>query len=309
MDNALIAAVELSNRYITTRYLPDKAIDIIDEACSSTRVQLDSQPISIDILERRRLQLQIEATALEREKDDKRSVQRLQGVRAELKKIETELAPLKEQYAQEKKVIDEISSLQKKKEQLQVKLEKVQRQKNMDLIIDLQYGAIPEVEKRLEELKKQNDEQRALDKSRSQTLLRETITAETVTAIVARWTGIPVERLGVSERERILKLGSRLKERLVGQDRAVDAVCDAILRSRAGLSRPHQPTGSFLFLGPTGVGKTELVRVLATELFDTEKAMVRFDMSEVCFKSCFQSFFMLFCICYFSIWNSILLLD
>jgi ATP-dependent Clp protease ATP-binding subunit ClpB len=282
MDSALIAAVELSNRYITTRFLPDKAIDIIDEACSSTRVQLDSQPISIDILERRRMQLEIEATALEREKDDKHSVQRLQGVRTELKKIDGELAPLKEQYAQEKKAIDEITALQKKKEQLKIKLEKAERMKNMELIIDLQYGAIPEVEKRLEELKKQNDEQRASSRTQSQALLRETITSETVAGIVARWTGIPIERLGVSERERILQLSTHLKTRLIGQDAAVDAVCGAIMRSRAGLSRPHQPSGSFLFLGPTGVGKTELVRVLATELFDTEKAMARFDMSEVC---------------------------
>lgn len=276
-DAALVAAVELSNRYITSRYLPDKAIDIIDEACSSTRMQLDSQPLAIDRLERRKLQLEVEATALEREKDVQ-SKERLKTVRDELKKIEKKLQPLVEKYKQERETIDRISVLQKKRDDIRVKLEQAERSRDLARIADLRYGALPDIEQQIAELKKQQEEKQA--QSTGQELLREVITPETVTAIVARWTGIPVERLSTSERQRMLDLPNRLKQKLIGQDAAVQAVSDAIIRSRAGLSRPNQPTGSFLFLGPTGVGKTELARVLAVELFDTEKAMVRLDMSE-----------------------------
>lgn len=276
-DAALVTAVELSNRYITARYLPDKAIDIIDEACSSTRMQLDSQPLAIDRLERRKLRLEVEATALEREKDAQ-SKERLKAVREELKKIEKKLQPLLEKYKSERAAIDQIAQLQKKRDNLRVKLEQAQRSHDLEKIADLQYGAIPDVEQQLAKLKKQQEE--AQSQSTGNDLLREVITPETVTSIVARWTGIPVERLSTSEKQRMLDLPNRLKSKLIGQDAAVQAVSDAILRSRAGLSRPNQPTGSFLFLGPTGVGKTELARVLAVELFDTEKAIVRLDMSE-----------------------------
>lgn len=276
-DAALVTAVELSNRYITARYLPDKAIDIIDEACSSTRMQLDSQPVAIDRLERRKLQLEVEATALEREKDTQ-SKERLKTVRDELKKIEKKLTPLVEKYQTERGLINQISQLQKKRDDLRVKLEQAERSRDTARMADLRYGAIPDVEAQLAKLQQEQAERQS--QTTGQELLREVITPETVTAIVARWTGIPVERLSTTERQRMLDLPNRLKEKLIGQEAAVQAVSDAILRSRAGLSRPSQPTGSFLFLGPTGVGKTELARVLAVELFDTEKAIVRLDMSE-----------------------------
>lgn len=276
-DSALITAVELSNRYITARYLPDKAIDIIDEACSSTRMQLDSQPVAIDRLERRKLQLEVEATAMEREKDAQ-SKERLKAVREELKKIEKKLQPLLDKYHKEREAIDRVSQLQKKRDNLRVKLEQAERSRDLAKIADLRYGALPDIEQQLAELKKQQEESQST--STGNELLREVITPETVTNIVARWTGIPVERLSTSERQRMLDLPKRLQQKLIGQEAAVQAVSDAIIRSRAGLSRPHQPTGSFLFLGPTGVGKTELARVLAVELFDTEKAIVRLDMSE-----------------------------
>lgn len=275
-DSALIAAVELSNRYITSRYLPDKAIDIIDEACSSTRMQLDSQPIEIDRLERKKLRLQVEETAISRENDEQ-SKERLKKVREEIKKIEKKLKPLQDKYKKERELLDRIANLQKKKDEIRVKLEKAERARELDKIADLRYGALPDIEQQLAALNKQKDESQINTKN---DLLREVITPEVVTSVVARWTGIPVERLSTSERQRMLDLPNRLKKKLIGQDAAVQAVSDAILRSRAGLSRPNQPTGSFLFLGPTGVGKTELARVLAVELFDTEKAMVRFDMSE-----------------------------
>ncbi|KAH7829423.1 putative AAA ATPase domain-containing protein [Monocercomonoides exilis] len=277
MDSALITAVELSNRYITSRYLPDKAIDVIDEACSSTRVQLDSQPQAIDRLERKKLQLEVEQTALEKE-TDQQSKKRLEKVKVKLQDIEKELQPLKEQYHKEREIIDQISQLQKKKDQLRVKLEQAERARDLATTADLRYGALPDIEARIEELNKLQEESQA--RSTGHELLREVITPEIVTAIVARWTGIPVERLSTSERQRILTLGDRLSERVIGQNAAVKAVSDAIMRSRAGLSRPTQPTGSFLFMGPTGVGKTELARALAVELFDTEKAMIRLDMSE-----------------------------
>lgn len=277
-DAAIITAVELSNRYITARYLPDKAIDIIDEACSSTRMQLDSQPIAIDRLERKKLQLEVEATAMERETDPQ-SKERLKAVREELKKIEKKLQPLLDKYHKEREAIDRVAQLQKKRDALRVKLEQAERSRDLARIADLRYGALPDIEQQLAELQKQQEEQKNKEQTGNE-LLREVITPETVTNIVARWTGIPVERLSTSERQRMLDLPKRLQTKLIGQEAAVQAVSDAIIRSRAGLSRPHQPTGSFLFLGPTGVGKTELARVLAVELFDTEKAIVRLDMSE-----------------------------
>jgi ATP-dependent Clp protease ATP-binding subunit ClpB len=282
MDSALITAVELSNRYITSRYLPDKAIDVIDEACSSTRIQLDSQPLSIDILERRKLQLEVEATALEREKNDPLSKERLIGVKEELLKIEEELKPLKKQYLEERSSIDEITRLQKKRDELRIKLEQAERTRDLQRQADIkvffyqffinlfiQYGALPDITQQIEKLikKKEIEESQHLSSSSSEkALLRETITPQIVCEIIAKSTGIPIERLNQSERQKILKLEDTLKKRIIGQDKAISAICDCILRSRAGLSRANQPTGSFLFLGPTGTGKTYICKQLALEL-------------------------------------------
>ena len=276
-DAALVAAARLSDRYISGRFLPDKAIDLVDEACASTRVQLDSQPEIIDKLQRQKLQLEVEELALSREKDAA-SKERLARVRKKLKRVKAELGPLLERLNKEKATVLEIQKFRQKLERLKAKLVKAQRERDMGLAADLQYEAIPDVRARIKRLeardreeKKQNTENR---------LLSEVVLPDKIAEIVARWTGIPVDRLRQTQRERLLKLGARLHERVVGQNEAVDAVAEAILRSRAGLSARNRPTGSFLFLGPTGVGKTELAKALAAELFDSEREIVRLDMSE-----------------------------
>ncbi|KAK2948919.1 putative Chaperone protein ClpB1 [Blattamonas nauphoetae] len=273
-DGAVVAAVELSNRYITQRFLPDKAIDVIDEACSSVRVQLDSQPQEIDRLERKILQLQVEKTALEKEKD-KDSKQRLRKIEDELKELNNELTPLKEAFDKDREIINELNSMLKKRDAIKVKLEQAERKRDLATTADLRYGALPDIEQRIDTLQRKKDEQET-----SKQMLCEEITADTVRGVVSRWTGIPIERLSQTERDRLLTLEDRLHERVIGQNEAVRAVANAILRSRAGLTRSTQPTGSFLFLGPSGVGKTELAKALSCELFDSEKAMVRLDMSE-----------------------------
>eukprot|EP00743_Colponemidia_sp_Colp-15_P002079 GILK01002255.1.p1 GENE.GILK01002255.1~~GILK01002255.1.p1 ORF type:complete len:749 (-),score=175.09 GILK01002255.1:172-2418(-) len=273
-DAALVAAAQLADRYITTRFLPDKAIDLMDEACANARVQLDSQPEVIDQLERRRLQLEVEATALDREKD-KASKQRLEKVREAIAQINEELRPLVSQYEEEKKSLDELRELNSKLEHLKWKAEDAERRYDLTTSADIRYEAIPNLQAKIRQLE--------LDKkSKSDTnrLLKEVIGPEQIAEIVSRWTGIPVSKLSQSERERILNLPERLHERVVGQDEAVQAVAHAIIRSRAGMGSPHHPMGSFLFLGPTGVGKTELAKALAIELFDDESKMVRIDMSE-----------------------------
>eukprot|EP00466_Bigelowiella_natans_P007821 jgi/Bigna1/47555/estExt_Genewise1.C_150155 len=276
LDASLVAAAKLSDRYISGRFLPDKAIDLVDEACASTRVQLDSQPEIIDKLQRRKLQLEVERTALEREKDDA-SKDRLKNVKTKLRDLEKELQPLMQRLEDEKAIVVEIQRFRKKLDQLKTKLVKAQRARDMERAADLQYEAIPDVEKRIKRLMQQDKEQKA---KRTDSLLTEVVTSDKISEIVARWTGIPVTKLQQSQAQRLLKLGDRLHERVVGQDEAVDAVSEAILRSRAGLASSNRPTGSFLFLGPTGVGKTELAKTLAEELFDSEKEIIRIDMSE-----------------------------
>jgi len=278
-DGALVAAAQLSSRYITNRFLPDKAIDLVDEACANTRVQLDSQPEPIDQLHRRRLQLEVEATALEREKDDM-SKQRLEKVKEELSDINEELSVLTAQYDREKGSIDEINKLKRKLEEYNRQIEEAERSRNVSRMSDLKYGAVPEVESRLNKLIKEKMEKDKQTGSEEKKLLTEKVGPDQIAEIVSRWTGIPVTNLTQNERQRMLSLGEHLHKRIVGQDEAVDAVSQAILRARAGLAREHQPLGSFLFLGPTGVGKTELAKTLASELFDTEKNMIRIDMSE-----------------------------
>jgi len=276
-DSALVVAAQLAHRYITNRFLPDKAIDLVDEACASTRVQLNSRPEQIDVLERKRLQLEIEETALERE-DDEASKNRLELVREQLTQIKEELTPLNAQYENARSQVDEIRDLRRRLEEKQLKMEEAQRRKDLALASDLKYGAIPELQKQIELATDRIAKQK--ETSQSGPLVSETVGIDQIAEVVARWTGIPVTKLNQTEREKLLSLSSVLHRRVVGQDTAVDAVADAVLRSRAGLGRPNQPTGSFLFLGPTGVGKTELAKALAADLFDDEKHMIRIDMSE-----------------------------
>ncbi|KAL9438458.1 hypothetical protein AB3S75_024183 [Citrus x aurantiifolia] len=270
-DRALVIAAQLSARYITGRHLPDKAIDLVDEACANVRVQLDSQPEEIDNLERKRMQLEIELHALEKEKD-KASKARLVEVRKELDDLRDKLQPLMMRYKKEKERIDEIRRLKQKREELLFALQEAERRYDLARAADLRYGAIQEVEAAIGQLEgNQSDEN---------LMLTETVGPDQIAEVVSRWTGIPVTRLGQNEKERLIGLAERLHNRVVGQDEAVNAVAESVLRSRAGLGRPQQPTGSFLFLGPTGVGKTELAKALAEQLFDDENLLVRIDMSE-----------------------------
>ncbi|KDO31732.1 hypothetical protein SPRG_03652 [Saprolegnia parasitica CBS 223.65] len=278
-DGALVAAATLADRYITQRFMPDKAIDCIDEACANVRVQLDSQPEVIDALERKQLQLQIEATALAKEKDT-RSKDRLLLVRQELAAVHDELHPLKLQHQAEKAKVEEIRRLKDKLAQLELKVAQAERRQDLAQVADLKYYAMPDVLKSIQRLEAEKAAQDADPAFSSNKLVEEVVREAQIAQVVSRWTGIPLEKLSTSTSDRLLHLGARLHERVIGQDAAVQAVCDAVLRSRAGLARQDQPTGSFLFLGPTGVGKTELAKALALQLFDSEKHMVRIDMSE-----------------------------
>lgn len=290
-DNALVLAAQLAHRYITNRFLPDKAIDLVDEACANTRVALDSQPEIIDQLQRKHLRLEIEATALAKEKDASSS-QRLSKVKEELSRIDEELKPIMLVYQQQKSRIDELRTLQRRLDELKSKALDAERRKDLALAADLKYYAIPELEKRIHQLneaknqmeientEKEDDNEPSISEARKRTLVTEVITEDQILDVVSRWTGIPLSKLNQSQTERLIHLADRLKQRVVGQDTAIDAVSEAIIRSRSGLSRPNQPTGCFMFLGPTGVGKTELAKAIAYELFDDEKHIVRLDMSE-----------------------------
>ncbi len=281
-DAALVAAAQLASRYITARFLPDKAIDLIDEACANTRVQLDSQPEAIDKLERQRLQLEVEATAMAKE-DDKASKARLEKVNHELSSIKEQLNALQAQYQGEKQRVDKLARCRKDIEETKKAIEEAERRRNLARVADLRYTTLPELEARLAELTAAESSSSSsgpgADSAEAQKgMLTEVVGPEQIAEVVSRWTGIPVTRLGQNERDRLLSLGDRLRKRVVGQDEAVNAVSEAVLRARAGLAREHQPNGSFLFLGPTGVGKTELAKALAAELFDDERQLVRIDM-------------------------------
>ncbi|XVF54418.1 hypothetical protein PTKIN_Ptkin05aG0178600 [Pterospermum kingtungense] len=269
-DRALVVAAQLSSRYITDRHLLDKAIDLVDEACANVRVQLDSQPEEIDNLERKRMQLEVELHALEKEKDNA-SKALLVEVWKKLDDLRDKLQPLMMKYKKEKERIDEIRRLKHKREELLFALQEAERRYDLARVADLRYGAIQEVESAIAQLEGTTDENLMLTK---------TVGPEQIAEVVSRWTGIPVTRLGQNEKEKFIGLAERLHQRVVGQDQAVDVVAEAVLRSRAGLGRPQQPTGSFLFLGPTGVGKTELAKALAEQLFDDENLLIRIDMSE-----------------------------
>ena len=276
MDAALVACAQLSDRYITARFLPDKAIDLMDEACANIRVQLDSKPEEIDALERRFLQLEIESTALAKEEDEA-SVMRLVEVEKEMASITEQLSPLQERYESERGAANELGEAQKKLQTLKDKLLRAELARDLAAAADLRHYVIPELQERINALNQAADGKAA---SSTNKMVSETVTPEHITDVVSRWTGVPVNKLNTTQKDRLLKLADHLHERLVGQDEAVTAVSEAVLRSRAGLSRPSQPMGSFLFLGPTGVGKTELAKALAAELFDDDTHIVRLDMSE-----------------------------
>ena len=270
-DGAIIAAAKLSHRYITDRQLPDKAIDLIDEAASRIRMEIDSKPEVLDRLDRRLIQLKVESQALKKEEDEA-AKKRLEKLTEEIERLEREYSDLEEIWASEKAEVQGSAQIQQKIEQARQELEAARRKGDLSRMAELQYGVIPDLERSLQMV----DQHGKTDNQ----LLRNKVTEEEIAEVVSKWTGIPVAKMLEGEREKLLKMESLLHERVIGQDEAVTAVANAVRRSRAGLSDPNRPSGSFLFLGPTGVGKTELCKALAEFLFDTEEAMVRIDMSE-----------------------------
>jgi ATP-dependent Clp protease ATP-binding subunit ClpB len=273
-DGAIVAAATLSHRYISERFLPDKAIDLIDEAGAKLRTEIDSMPEEIDEIERRIKQLEIEQVALKKE-TDAASKERLEGIKKELANLKENSAQLKARWQAEKDKIKEIRATKEQIEQVRIDTEKAERQGDYNKAAELKYGRMNELNQGLEILNKQ-----LAQLHEHGSLLKEEVDEDDIAEIVARWTGIPVSKMLESEKQKILKMADRLRERVVGQDEAIEAVSFAVRRSRAGLSEENRPIGSFIFLGPTGVGKTELARALAEFMFDSENAVVRIDMSE-----------------------------
>ena len=273
-DSALVAAAVLSSRYITDRFLPDKAIDLVDEACAMIRTEIDSMPSELDEVERRIRQLEIEEVALRKE-HDKASQERLKALRKELAELRAKSDSMKAQWEAEKESIKKGQAIREKIEKVRHEIEEYEREPNLQKAAELKYGVLPDLEKKLRE-----EEERLSNRQQGSQLLREMVTEEEIADIVSRWTGIPVTRLVEGEREKLLRLDEVLHRRVIGQDEAVKLVADAVIRARAGIKDPRRPIGSFIFLGPTGVGKTELAKTLAEALFDTEENLVRIDMSE-----------------------------
>ena len=271
-DGALVSAAVLSNRYITDRFLPDKAIDLVDEACAMIKTELDSMPVEVDEITRKIMQLEIEETALKKEEDNL-SKQRLADLQAELAELKDQANSLKAKWENEKAAVEKIRTLKEEMEQVKADIQAAQRNYDLNKAAELQYGKLPAIQKELAEA-----ESTASDKERE--LVHEVVSEDEISKIVSKWTGIPVAKLTESEKSKTLNLASELKKRVVGQDEAVEYVSDAIIRSKAGIKDPRKPIGSFIFLGPTGVGKTELAKSLAAALFDNEQNMVRIDMSE-----------------------------
>ena len=268
-DRTLVTAANLSNRYITDRYLPDKAIDLIDEACATIRVQLDSVPEELDNLEREIMRLEVEREALKKEKDDI-SKKRVLSLDETLTNLKSKEHDLKEKWNSEKEIIDKIKDKKEELEKAKFSLSKAENEYDLETAARLKHGTIPELEKELSELRAKTKNQ----------LISDVVTPDDIAAVISRWTNVPISKLVSSEREKLLLLEDNLKKRVKGQDEAIKLVSDAILKSRSGIKDPNRPIGSFMFLGPTGVGKTEVARSLAYELFDDEKHMVRIDMSE-----------------------------
>ncbi len=271
-DGALVAAATLSDRYISDRFLPDKAIDLVDEACALIKTELDSLPAELDELQRKIMQLEIEEAALKKE-EDRLSKERLEHLQQELAELRSEFSTQKAQWDNEKVGVERVQKIREEIEQVGKEIEKAQQSYDLEKAAELQYGRLPQLQKQLQE-----EEEKAKDKDRS--LVHESVTDEEIGRIVSRWTGIPVAKLNESERNKTLHLADELHKRVIGQDEGVELVTEAIIRSKAGIKDPSKPIGSFLFLGPTGVGKTELAKALAESLFDDENNMVRIDMSE-----------------------------
>ena len=271
-DGALVAAATLSNRYISDRFLPDKAIDLVDEACALIKTELDSMPTELDELQRRIMQLEIEEAALKKE-DDRLSKERLEGLQQELAELREVFKGQKAQWDNEKSSVERLQKIREEIEQINQEIQKAKQTYNLEKAAELQYGKLPELTKQL------NEEEEKV-KEREMTLVHESVTEEEIAKIISRWTGIPVAKLNESERSKTLHLDEELHKRVIGQDEGVTKVTEAIIRSKAGIKDPSKPIGSFLFLGPTGVGKTELAKALAESLFDDESNMVRIDMSE-----------------------------
>ena len=272
-DSAIIAAATLSNRYITDRFLPDKAIDLVDEACAMVRTEMDSMPTELDVISRKIIQHEIEEAALQKE-DDQLSKERLATIEKELSHMREEFNAKKAQWENEKNAIEKVQKIREDIEAANAQMEQAEREYNLEKAAELKYGKLPELKKQLAE------EENIANESKKRSLLRDRVTDSEIALIIERWTGIPVAKLMEGEREKLLHLSDILHKRVIGQNEAVDRVCEAIIRSRAGIQDPNRPIGSFLFLGPTGVGKTELAKALAEALFDSEKNMVRIDMSE-----------------------------
>ena len=272
-DNAIVAAATLSHRYITDRFLPDKAIDLIDEACSMIKTEMESMPTELDEISHKIMQHQIEEAALKKEKDEQ-SQKRLTEIQKEIAEMQSQFNEMKAKWENEKGAISKVQKIREEIEKVNGEIEKAERNYELNKAAELKYGKLPELQKELKE------EEEIAAKSKESSLLRTKVTDEEITKIIAKWTGIPVAKLMESEREKILNLGSMLHKRVIGQNEAVDKVTDAIIRSRAGIQDSRRPIGSFMFLGPTGVGKTELAKALAESLFDDEHNIIRIDMSE-----------------------------
>ena len=272
-DGALVAAATLSNRYITDRFLPDKAIDLVDEACATIKTEIDSMPTEMDEINRKMIQLQIEEAGLKKESDEI-SKSRLSKIQEELSKLKEKYDAMTAKWQNEKKTIENINKLKEKIEDVKAEIEHAKKEYDLNKAAELQYSTLPNLEKQLAEQEKE------YEKTKTNNLLRNKVTDEEIAKIVSRWTGVPVAKLAESDKEKVVNLDKILHKRVIGQSEAVSKVADAILRSRAGISDPNKPIGSFLFLGPTGVGKTELSKALAESLFDDEKNMIRIDMSE-----------------------------
>ena len=271
-DSSLIAATTLSNRYITDRFLPDKAIDLVDEACSLIKTEMKSMPTELDEVSRKIMQLEIEETAISKEKDET-SKQRLADIQKEKSELKEKFNSMKAKWENEKQAIEKVQKLREEIEKTNAQIEQAQRNYDLNKMAELKYGKLPELQKQLEE-------EESKENSKENVLLRNKVTEDEIAKIVSKWTGIPVTKLMEGEREKILHLKEILHKRVIGQDEAVEDVAEAIMRSRAGISDPRRPIGSFLFLGPTGVGKTELAKSLAESLFDDERNLIRIDMSE-----------------------------
>ena len=272
-DSAIVAAATLSTRYITDRFLPDKAIDLIDEAASRLRIEIDSLPQDIDVLEREIMQLEIERQALQREEDE-RSKKRLNEIEQRIADLKEKSSGMKAKWQSEKEIIEHIRTAKAEMEQLKVQLDQARNAGDLGRASEIQYGQIPDLQQRLEA------EQEKLEKFSRTVTLKEEVDEEDVAQVVAKWTGVPVSKMLEGEMQKLLTMEDRLRQRVIGQNEALEAVANAVRRARAGLQDPNRPVGSFIFLGPTGVGKTETARALAEFLFDDERSMVRLDMSE-----------------------------